>query len=123
MTVFNDQSVFMTACDQSVDSYNENQYKLYCSLIDEEVKELAEANENADRVEALDALVDILVVTIGAMHSLGVDASGAWDEVIRSNMSKIDPVTNKVIKREDGKVLKPESFSPPNLVPFVKPVE
>jgi predicted HAD superfamily Cof-like phosphohydrolase len=64
--------------------------------------------------------LDILVVSIGAIHSLGVDSEGAWNEVVRSNMSKIDKESGKVLKRDDGKVLKPASFSPPNLVPFVK---
>jgi predicted HAD superfamily Cof-like phosphohydrolase len=50
----------------------------------------------------------------------GFDVQGAWDEVARSNLSKIDPVTGKVIKRNDGKVLKPEGWTPPDLKPFVK---
>lgn len=107
----------MEACDQTVTGYNEKQYELYKNLIREEFGELEEAGNHVD---ALDALIDILVVTIGALHSLGVDSEGAWREVIRSNMSKVDPVTGKVIKREDGKVLKPASYSPPNLEPFVK---
>lgn len=120
MTVFKDQATFMTACDQSVGTYNEAQYKLYCNLIEEELSELHEANEANDKVEALDALIDLTVVVAGALHSLGVDAAGAWNEVIRSNMSKVDPETGKVIKREDGKVLKPSTFSPPELSQFVK---
>jgi predicted HAD superfamily Cof-like phosphohydrolase len=71
-------------------------------------------------VEQLDALIDILVVTIGALHSGGFDVEGAWNEVMRTNFAKIDPTTGKVRKREDGKVLKPEGWTPPNLVPFVK---
>ena len=43
----------------------------------------------------------------------------AYAEVTRSNMAKVDPTTGKVIKREDGKVLKPEGWTPPNLVSFV----
>lgn len=120
MSVFNDQTKFMTACGQSVDTYNENQFELYVNLIEEEVGELADAIAQENRVEQLDALIDILVVTIGALNSLGVDLQGAWDEVIRSNMSKVDPATGKVLKREDGKVLKPDTYSPPVLAPFVK---
>ena len=113
---FADQRRFMEACDQTVSGYNEKQYELYKNLIREEFGELEEAENHVD---ALDALIDILVVTIGALHSLGVDSEGAWREVIRSNMSKVDPVTGKVIKREDGKVLKPVSYSPPDLKPYV----
>jgi predicted HAD superfamily Cof-like phosphohydrolase len=117
--VFTDQKTFMIAGDQSVDTYSESQYNMYLDLIKEEVGELHAAVDDNDRVEQLDALIDILVVTVGALHSLGVDAEGAWNEVIRSNMSKVDPTTGKVIKREDGKILKPESYSPPSLQQFV----
>ena len=116
MNPFRDQSRFMQACDQSVEGFNESQYKLYCDLIEEEYNELLAAQ---DKNEALDALVDILVVTIGAIHSMGADAEGAWREVMRSNLSKIDENTGKVNKREDGKVLKPDGWSPPNLQPFL----
>ena len=115
---FKDQSKFMRACDQTVDKFNESQYNMYVSLIDEEHQELQTAITNKDRVEQLDALIDILVVTIGAIHSAGFDAEGAWREVMRSNLSKIDKETGMVRKREDGKVLKPISYSPPNLAPF-----
>lgn len=120
MNVFKDQQVFMEACDQSTDGFNHDQFHLYVKLIEEEVKELHEAIDYNDRVEILDALLDIVVVTVGAMHSLGVDSEGGWKEVIRSNMSKIDPDSGKVLKREDGKVLKPASFSEPDLRPFVQ---
>jgi predicted HAD superfamily Cof-like phosphohydrolase len=89
------------------------------SLIEEESDELKVAIDNNDQVETLDALVDILVVTIGAIHSMGADAEGAWKEVMSTNFAKIDKETGKVRKREDGKVLKPTGWVPPNLKPFV----
>jgi predicted HAD superfamily Cof-like phosphohydrolase len=117
---FKDQKTFMQACEQTVEDYNQSQYKLYCDLIDEEFNdEFKTALANNDRVEQLDALIDILVVTIGAIHSGGFDAEGAWNEVMRTNFAKIDAETGKVRKRDDGKVLKPEGWQPPNLVPFV----
>lgn len=112
---FHDQEKFMRACDQSVDNYDLSQYAMYLKLIDEEVGELHQAVLANDKVEQLDALIDILVVTIGAIHSAGFDAEGAWREVMRTNMAKIDPATGKVRKREDGKVLKPDGWTPPNL--------
>lgn len=115
---FKDQKTFMQACDQTVGTYNHDQFNLYRKLIEEEVKELDEAISADDRVEKLDALLDIMVVTIGALHSLGVDEENAWKEVISSNMSKVDPETGKVIKREDGKVIKPDTFKPPRLDEF-----
>lgn len=111
MSVFNDQRVFMEACDQSTGTFNRDQFKLYVNLIDKERQELSEAIDYNDKVEMLDALLDIVVVTVGAMHSLGVDPEGGWDEVIRSNMSKIDPAT--------GGVLKPQGFIHPDLSKYV----
>jgi predicted HAD superfamily Cof-like phosphohydrolase len=119
MNPFRDQEKFMRACDQTVDSFNELQYAMYVNLIDEEHQELLEATLSDDRVEQLDALIDILVVTIGAIHSMGADAEGAWKEVMMTNFAKIDKDTGKVRKREDGKVLKPSGWVPPNLKPFV----
>jgi predicted HAD superfamily Cof-like phosphohydrolase len=117
---FKDQAWFMEACGQTVDQYNKDQFNLYVQLIGEETGELADAINANDSVETLDALVDILVVTIGAIHSMGADAEGAWDEVMRTNAAKVDLDTGKVIKRSDGKILKPLNWTPPNLVPFIK---
>lgn len=110
----------MRACDQVVDSRNDQQFKLYYDLIAEEFAELNAAVMSGDRVEQLDALLDILVVTIGAIHSMGADGEGGWKEVMRTNFAKIDRETGKVRKREDGKVLKPIGWTPPDLEPYVK---
>jgi predicted HAD superfamily Cof-like phosphohydrolase len=118
--IFKDQAKFMTACDQTVDEYNHGQVALYANLIEEEVAEFNEAYKQYDHVEMLDALIDILVVTTGAIHSMGADAEGAWNEVMQTNFAKIDAETGKVRKREDGKVLKPMDWTPPNLGPYVK---
>jgi predicted HAD superfamily Cof-like phosphohydrolase len=117
---FRDQEKFMRSCDQSTDTFDADQFNMYIGLIEEEGDELAEAIAAHDRVETLDALVDILVVTIGAIHSMGADAEGAWKEVMATNFAKIDRDTGKVRKREDGKVLKPVGWTPPNLSPFLK---
>jgi len=117
---FRDQEKFMRACDQSVGEVNEKQFDLYKNLIEEEFNELTTAEMANDRVEQLDALIDILVVTIGAIHSMGADAEGAWKEVMKTNFAKIDNETGKVRKREDGKVLKPLGWTAPELRPFIK---
>ena len=116
---FKDSKEFMNAIGQTTDSWNRSQFELYLSLINEEHEELKEAVSAEDTVEVLDALIDILVVTIGAINSIGADAEGAWNEVMRTNFAKVDPDTGKVRRREDGKVLKPEGWQPPNLKPFV----
>lgn len=117
---FRDQEKFMKACDQTVVSLDLDQFNMYLNLISEEAQELEQALNADDPVETLDALIDILVVTIGAIHSMGADAEGAWKEVMKTNFAKIDKETGKVRKREDGKVLKPVGWVPPNLDPFVK---
>ena len=117
---FRDQEKFMQACDQTVDEFNTSQYNLYINLIAEETAELNGAIAQGNQVEQLDALIDILVVTIGAIHSMGADGEGAWKEVMRTNFAKIDHETGKVRKREDGKVLKPLGWMPPELGQFVK---
>ena len=116
---FRDQEKFMRACDQSVGELNENQYKLYLDLMEEEWKELQVALNSGDRVEQLDALLDFIVVTTGAIHSAGFDGEGGWKEVMRTNFAKIDKDTGKVRKREDGKVLKPVGWKAPELEPFL----
>ena len=117
---FRDQEKFMRACDQSVGELNAEQYKLYLALMDEEWKELKAALLMEDRVEQLDALLDFIVVTIGAIHSGGFAGEGAWREVMATNLAKIDRETGKVRKREDGKVLKPVGWTAPDLEPFLK---
>ena len=116
--LFSDIDRFHTACDQQPSEAN---YEMYLNLIREEYQELHEALEDNDRVEQLDALIDILVVTIGAIRAGGFDGAGAWQEVMNTNFAKIDPETGKVRKREDGKVLKPEGWKEPQLEPFLGP--
>jgi predicted HAD superfamily Cof-like phosphohydrolase len=116
---FRDQEKFMQACDQTVDGRNDAQFKLYYDLIAEEYAELNAAVLAGDRVEQLDALLDIIVVTVGAINSMGADGEGGWKEVMRTNFAKIDKETGKVRKREDGKVLKPTGWTPPDLTLYL----
>ena len=114
---FDDIEKFGTACDQPASA---EMYAMYLNLIKEEYGELCEAVDADDKTEQLDALVDILVVTMGAIRAAGWDGKAAWQEVMDTNFAKIDPDTGKVRKREDGKVLKPEGWMPPNLKQFVE---
>ena len=117
--VFRDQEKFMRACDQTVNGFNKEQFALYFNLIKEEFEELEVAYAAGNEVEMLDALLDIIVVTVGAAHSMGADSEGGWKEVMSTNFAKIDKETGKVRKREDGKVLKPIGWVAPELAPFV----
>ena len=112
---FRDQEKFMRACDQTVGDFNQDQFKLYIKLMEEEWKELKVAIDNNDRLETLDALLDFIVVTVGAIHSGGYDGDGGWKEVIDINLVNIDKAIGKVRKREAGKVLKSLGWTPPDL--------
>ena len=92
---------------------------LRVSLIDEELSELKAAIENKDIKEVADALTDILYVTYGAGHAFGIDLDKCFDEVQRSNMSKLDE-NGKPIFNEYGKVLKGPNYFKPNLEKFIK---
>ena len=96
-------------------SYDEriSQADLYYKLVKEEFDELTEAVQNRDIIETADACADLIWVVEGLMYTLGIDPQTVWDEVTRSNNSKT--VNGKLIKREDGKVLKPDTYSPPNI--------
>ena len=89
------------------------------TLIDEEVGEFRSAYYACDEVEQLDACMDMIWVILGYCKMKGYDVDAAWAEVARSNLAKIDPTTGKVLKRPDGKVLKPEGWTPPALDKFV----
>lgn len=71
----------------------------------------------ADRKELLDGCVDTMVTSVGCMMSQGVDVQGACGEVNRSNLAKL--VDGKAIKDGNGKIQKPDGWTPPNLEPFV----
>ena len=87
---------------------------LRVELIEEELQELKEALKTRDIVEVADALTDLLYVIYGAGHSFGIDLNDCFDEVHRSNMSKLGE-DGRPIYREDGKVLKGPDYWPPDL--------
>ena len=115
--MYNDVVKFIEACDQPKTPENA---KLYDKLIREEFDEYVGASLLKDEVETLDACMDMIWVILGFCYMKGYDVAGAWNEVARSNLAKINPETGKVNKREDGKVLKPEGWTPPQLAEFVK---
>ena len=94
--------------------------ELRIKLLTEEVQEYAEAARAGDMVEILDALADIGYILAGTIINHGMQDiyDDAFDEVHRSNMAKL--VDGKVHRRDDGKVLKPEGWQPPNLSQFLE---
>lgn len=109
---------FMEAMDQEVLIYpvfpEEHIQRLRIDLIEEELDELHLGVDNQDIVEVADALTDLLYVVYGAGHAFGIDLDECFQEVHQSNMSKLGE-DGRAIKREDGKVLKPDTYFPPDL--------
>ena len=91
---------------------------LRLSLIQEELDELTKAMRENDILEVADALTDILYVTYGAGHAFGIDLDKCFDEVQRSNMSKLSK-EGKPIYNEQGKVMKGPDYFKPNLSKFI----
>lgn len=121
--VFADVDKFLNAVGQNPPPFtvNENpQSLLYKELMREEIKEFWEADEANDDAERLDACFDMIWVIVGYARSRGWEMDKAWVEGAASNLSKIDPATGLVRRREDGKILKPEGWKPPDFAQFVK---
>jgi len=93
--------------------------ELRIKLLREEVEEYAEAARSDDLEEVLDELADIGYILDGTISNHGMQKiyDDAFNEVHRSNMAKL--VDGKVIRREDGKVLKPDGWQPPQLKQFL----
>lgn len=85
-------------------------------LMREENEEYLEAAEQGDLVEIADALGDMLYILCGTILSHGLEGKIAevFEEIQRSNMSKLDK-DGRPIYREDGKVLKSDLYSRPDL--------
>jgi len=122
MSNFNKVKTFMETFGQEVktkpsfstDKINSLRY----DLIEEELEELKVAMENKDLLEVADALTDILYVTYGAGHAFGIDLDQCFDEVQKSNMSKLDE-NGKPIYNEAGKIMKGPKYFKPNLNKFL----
>jgi len=84
-------------------------------LIVEEYDELFRAIENDDLVEMADAAADLIYVVIWTCIEYGIPLDKVWPEVQRTNMAKIDATTGKVERKPNGKIAKPEGWTPPNI--------
>tara|TARA_S200000501_G_C20512721_1_gene607692 strand:- start:189 stop:557 length:369 start_codon:yes stop_codon:yes gene_type:complete len=92
--------------------------KLRIDLIKEELEELETAINNNNLLEVADALTDILYVTYGAGHAFGINLDDCFNEVQKSNMSKLDN-NGKPIYNSSGKVLKGPKYFKPDLKKFL----
>ena len=122
MSNFSKVGVFMKTFGQEVKdkpSFSTDKInKLRLDLIKEELSELTEAMNNKDLLEVADALTDILYVTYGAGHALGINLDKCFEEVQNSNMSKLDD-NGKPIYNEHGKVMKGPNYFKPDLTKFI----
>ena len=122
MSNFNSVKKFMLQFGQHVKNKAEfpsdKIVKLRYELILEELNELKEAIEQKDIKEVADALTDILYVTYGAGHAFGINLDKCFDEVQKSNMSKLG-ADGKPIYNENGKVMKGPNYFKPDLNKFV----
>jgi len=120
---FEDVGVFMHTFGQEVkykaEFPSKDVCKLRVELIAEELGELKEAIRDKDIVEVADALTDLLYVVYGAGHAFGIDLDKCFNEVHRSNMSKLG-LDGKPIYREDGKILKGPAYFSPDLITIVQ---
>ena len=123
MTNFEKVGVFMKTFNQDVkDSSSLSTDKintLRISLINEELEELKQAMSEKNLTEFADALTDILYVTQGAVHAFGINLDNCFEEVQKSNMSKLGE-DGKPIFNESGKVMKGPGYFKPNLSKFIK---
>ena len=118
MTNFEKVGLFMSTFGQEVkknsELSNEKINALRLSLIKEELEELSKAIQENDILEVADALTDILYVTYGAGHAFGINLDKCFEEVQKSNMSKLGK-DGKPIYNEQGKVMKGPDYFKPNL--------
>ena len=123
MTNFEKVELFMTTFCQEVKKKpgfsSDKINTLRVRLIEEELNELKEAILNKDLKEAADALTDILYVTYGAGHAFGINLDNCFEEVQKSNMSKLD-INGKPIYNNDGKVMKGPKYFKPDLKKFLE---
>ena len=123
MTNFKSVKKFMETFGQEIKEKasfpNEKIISLRYELIKEELEELKEALKNKDIKEVADALTDILYVTYGAGHAFGINLDKCFEEVQKSNMSKLGK-DGKPIYNEFGKVMKGPDYFKPDLSKFIK---
>ncbi len=122
MTNFEKVGLFMKTFGQDVKKKpslsSDKINNLRINLIKEELNEFMEAISNKDLKEAADALTDILYVTYGAGHAFGINLDNCFDEVQKSNMSKLGS-DGKPIYNENGKVMKGPNYFKPDLNKFL----
>ena len=123
-----DVEAFLKACGQEP---SHKTISLYHDLVVEEIGELEDAmadfnaaeseqDELQAKADALDAICDSIWVLIGLAQMMNLPLERGWDEVAISNLRKIDPELGRVQRDENGKILKPEGWRPPDMLRIIK---
>lgn len=126
--IFLDVEAFLKACGHDSD---EKRVPLYLDLVREEIGELEEAmaayfasetdtEKQTARAEAADAICDSIWVLIGLGKMLDLPLDASWDEIAITNYKKVDPALGKVMRDENGKIMKPFGWRPPDMLRIIK---
>lgn len=109
-------NIFKIGNADAIKLIDEKDYTLRYNLIKEENEEYLDACKNNDIVEIADALGDQLYILFGTIlkHGLQHKIEEVYDEIHRSNMSKLDE-NGQPIFREDGKILKSNLYFKPEI--------
>ena len=118
MSFYTDVKDFHKAFGQRIGNYphlpsDPDERQLRIRLLKEEFNEYFDGEVKDDIVEIADAIADIIYIACGTAVSYGIPLDDVFAEVHRSNMAKL--VDGKVIRREDGKVQKPEGWTAPDI--------
>jgi predicted HAD superfamily Cof-like phosphohydrolase len=115
--MFQEVKKFQTAVGQNVSEVpefpDENERVLRRKLLKEEVEEYFEGEDKDDLENVAKELADIIYIVCGTAASYGIPLDRVFNEVHRSNMEKL--VDGKVVRRDDGKILKPEGWTAPDI--------
>jgi predicted HAD superfamily Cof-like phosphohydrolase len=109
-------NVFKIGNATEIKLIEERDYMLRYNLIKEENEEYLDACRNGDIVEVADALGDQLYILFGTIlkHGLQHKIEEVYDEIHRSNMSKLDE-NGLPVFREDGKIMKSNLYFKPDI--------
>ncbi len=108
---------YLASMEVEIEGLEELSYDLKANTKNQSDDSIDDVMKTINELELLDAICDQIVTAVGVGYMMGFDVEGALKEVIRSNNSKM--VNGKFIFDENGKIAKPNSFSEPNLKPFL----
>lgn len=121
--MFQDVKAFQTAVGQHVGIKpqfpDEAERELRIKLLKEEYEEYIQGECKHDLENIAKELADIIYIVCGTAASYGIPLDKVFDEVHKSNMAKL--VDGKPVRRDDGKILKPDGWTPPNIKKILYP--